>query len=93
VPAEITCESMGLHGIVDNNMAFLKKDNGEWKESKPIRTRARASSKTCGQGMTRCSCTGRYATPGRVHAKRLTVSVTLDATPKNSKCENQQFVE
>ncbi len=44
VSLSMSCETMGLGGIMDNNMAILKDDNGKWKEAKPIRTHARSLS-------------------------------------------------
>ena len=44
VPSSVAHASLGLEGIMDNNMALLKDDNGDWKNSKPIRTPANAAS-------------------------------------------------
>ncbi len=41
--------SMGLGGILDNDMAFLKDGSGAWKPSFPVRSHARALSMTRGQ--------------------------------------------
>lgn len=62
VPSSVAPSSLGLEGILDNDMALLKDDNGAWKDPKPIRTHANAASVTGGQGMTKCSCTGKCNT-------------------------------
>ena len=62
VPGNVDLASMGLAGIPDNDFASLKNDQGAWKASYPVRTHANAVSMTGGQGMTRCSCTGKCNT-------------------------------
>ncbi len=57
VPGNVDLASMGLVGILDNDFASLKDDQGAWKASYLVRTHANAVSMTCGQDMTMCSCT------------------------------------
>ena len=59
VPGNVDLASLGLAGILDNDMVVLKDEQGAWKPSYPVRTHANAVSMTGGQGMTRCSCTGK----------------------------------
>jgi hypothetical protein len=84
VSENISPESMGLHGLLDNDMAMLKDDNGNWKQGRPLRTHANASSKTGGQGMIRCSCSGKCDTKS--------CSCRKAGRECNSRCHKQNTV-
>ncbi len=59
VPDNITPKSLGLHGLLDNDMAVLNNDKSNCKQGRSLRTHANASSRIGGQGMIRCSCSGK----------------------------------
>jgi hypothetical protein len=44
VPSSVAHVSLGLQGVMDNNMALIKDGTDAWKNPKPIRTHANAAS-------------------------------------------------
>ena len=89
VQSGITLQSMGLDGILDNNMALIKDGMGNWKNRMPIRSHACAASKTGGQGMVRCGCTGRCLTLS-CSCKKANRECNSRFYKHNTKCENLQ---
>ena len=79
VPCSTSLESMGLAGLLDNDMALLKDDNGNWKGKKlyahMLLLRLRQGAKEC-QG----AHAHEGATTDLVRAERRAVSATLVAT-------------
>ncbi len=88
----ITLASMGLDGLLDNDMAALKDESGNWKEIHPLRTHARSVSMTGGQGMTRCSCTGKCDTRS-CSCKKAGRECNSRCHRNNTKCLNIQCAE
>ncbi len=91
VPPSICHESIGLHGLLDNNMAMLKDGEGNWKK-RPLRTHASAASKTGGQDMIRCGCTGKCDTRS-CSCKKANRECNSRCHKNNTTCVNQQCRE
>jgi hypothetical protein len=92
IPSNVDLASMCLAGILDNDMAFLKDDQGAWKSSYPMRTHANAVSMTSGQGMTMCSFTGKCNTE-HCSCRRAGRECNSRCHKNNTKCCNQVHLE
>ena len=88
LPSSMDLQSLGLEGVLDNNMANLKDNDGKWKKA-PLRTHARAVSRFGGQGMMRCDCTGKCDTK-RCSCFKAGRECNSRCHNKNTCCVNQQ---
>ena len=87
VPGNVDLASMGLAGILDHDMAFLKDGQGAWKLSYPVRAHANAVFMTCGQGKTKCVCTGKCNTK-HCSRKRVGRECNSRCQKNNKECSN-----